>query len=357
VNTGKAIRKFLFISVWLMIGGGMVTLLLAAIGKQKKDQCRDYSIIIKTAKQNLFVDEKNVQQLLMAGTGGKIKGQQLSSINLHQLEQLLEDNHWIKDAELYFDNRDVLHITVTEREPIARIFTIEGSSYYIDSSGQRMPLSDKMSARVPVFTGMPEMKRPTKKDDILFGEVKTAAQFIINDPFWMAQVSQIDITPGPSTSSGWNFEMIPVVGNHLVKLGDGENIAQKFHRLFVFYNEVLSKAGFEKYKTIDVQYAGQVIGVKGNSNSKIDLAQLRTNINKLLQQAKQNENDTIAATKMIIEKPTIQIDSLTAEKKKVTKPVEKIIDRPSSPNPVKSFLKPEEKKVPKAVMQKKVSGE
>jgi hypothetical protein len=52
VNTGKAIRKFLFISVWLMIGGGMVTLLLAAIGKQKKDQCRDYSIIIKTAKQN-----------------------------------------------------------------------------------------------------------------------------------------------------------------------------------------------------------------------------------------------------------------------------------------------------------------
>ena len=96
MNTGKAIKKFLFISVWLMIGGGMVTLLLAAIGKQKKDQCRDYSIIIKTAKQNLFIDEKNVQQLLMAGTGGKIKGQQLSSINLHQLEQLLEENHWIK---------------------------------------------------------------------------------------------------------------------------------------------------------------------------------------------------------------------------------------------------------------------
>lgn len=351
MNTGKAIRKFLFISVWLMIGGGMVTLLLAAIGKQKKDQCRDYSIIIKTAKQHLFIDEKNVQQLLMAGTGGKIKGQQLSSINLHQLEELLEENHWIKDAELYFDNRDVLHITVTEREPIARIFTTEGSSYYIDSSGQRMPLSDKMSARVPVFTGLPEMEKPTKQDIILFNEIKTAAQFIINDSFWMAQVSQIDITPDR------NFEMIPVVGNHLVRLGNGEQIAQKFHRLFVFYNKVLSKAGFEKYKIIDVQYAGQVIGIKGSSNSKIDLAQLKLNINKLLQQAKQIENDTIAATKTIIEKPTIQIDSLNAEKKKAAKPAEKIINRPISPNLVKSFLKPDEEKVPKAVMKKKVNEE
>jgi hypothetical protein len=64
-----------------------------------------------------------------------------------------------------------------------------------------------------------------------------------------------------------------------------------------------------------VQYAGQVIGVKGNSNSKIDLALLRSNINKLLQQAKQNENDTSIATKMIIEKPTIQIDSTNCGKK------------------------------------------
>ena len=351
MNTGKAIRKFLFITVWLMIGGGMVTLLLAAIGKQKKDQCRDYTITITSKQNNLFVDEKNVRQLLMAATAGKIKGQPLATINLHQLEQLLEDNQWIKDAELYFDNRDVLHITITEREPIARIFTTIGTSYYIDSSGQRMPLSDKKSARVPVFTGYPEIKRPNEKDNDLFNQVKTAALYIINDPFFMTQVSQIDIT------ADRNFEMIPVVGNHLVKLGNGENITQKFHRLFVFYNEVLGKAGFDKYKTIDVEYAGQIIGIKGNDNSKVDLAQLKLNINKLLQQAKQNEDDTIAATKIIIEKPTVKIDSLTAEKKKTTKTAEKIIYRPSSPNPVKSILKTDEKKVPKAVMPKKVNGE
>ena len=72
----------------------------------------------------------------------------------------------------------------------------------------------------------------------------------------MAQVAQIDITPER------NFEMIPVVGNHTVILGDGENMEQKFHRLFVFYKNVLSQTGFDKYKAINVQYAGQVVGVK-----------------------------------------------------------------------------------------------
>ena len=60
--------------------------------------------------------------------------------------------------------------------------------------------------------------------------------------------------------------MIPVVGNHMVKLGNGENIEQKFNRLFIFYKQVLSKTGFDKYKTIDVQYAGQVVASKKDEN-------------------------------------------------------------------------------------------
>ncbi|MBL0131954.1 MAG: hypothetical protein IPP43_13305 [Chitinophagaceae bacterium] len=34
----------------------------------------------------------------------------------------MEKNTWIEEAELYFDNRDVMHVTVTEKEPVARVF-------------------------------------------------------------------------------------------------------------------------------------------------------------------------------------------------------------------------------------------
>jgi cell division protein FtsQ len=333
VNTGKTIRKIVFIGMWLVIGGGMVVLLAAAVRKQKNDRCRDYSITVKGQPGNLFVDGKEVEKLMMAATTGKIKGQPISTIHLRQLEQLLEDNTWINDAQLYFDNRDVLHITVTEREPIARIFNTAGKSYYIDSSLSRMPLSDKVSARVPVFTDFPEKNILTSKDSLLLKDVRTIATFIIHDDFWMSQVAQIAITPERE------FEMIPVVGVHTVELGDGTGIAAKFHRLFVFYDKVLSKTGFDKYKTIDVQYEGQVVGSKSPAGmNKIDSVQLRRNVEKLLKQANDAETDTIPAITQVNENSVLNMDNAAAEMKPVITPV--VVPVKPATNSVVTPMKP-----------------
>lgn len=259
--------------------------LVAAIGEKSSKHCNDYEIRIKGAQANLFIDEKDVTNMVLSGTDGKIKGKLISEFNLRKLEQLLKDNTWIQDADLYFDNHNVLHISVKEREPIARVFTTAGNSFYIDSSARRMPLSEKKSARVPVFSGFPEKRILTAKDSVLLGDMKKTAWFILNDPFWMSQTEQIDIV-----SCGlncWQFEMVPTVGNHIVRLGDGEDISKKFHRLFVFYEDVLSKSGFDKYKLIDVQFSGQVVASK-EKMTKVDSAQLRANVEKLLNESSNN---------------------------------------------------------------------
>ena len=290
MNTRKAIRKILFVALWVVIGGGMLTLLIAAIGKQKRIICKDYIITIKGVKEeNFFLGKADIAKLLKAAAKGAIKGQSKASFNLQQMENLLEGNEWIKDAQLYFDNKNVLHISVVEREPVARIFTAAGKSFYIDESEQTMQLSDKLSARVPVFTGFPDKKIKTKKDSLLLQHIRTTAQFINYDLFWASQVAQVDMAPSDADGS-WEFEMIPVIGNHIVKLGSGENIEQKFNRLFIFYKQVLARAGFDKYKTIDVRYAGQVVGGK-SENPKVDSVQLRKNVESLLQQIKKMENE------------------------------------------------------------------
>jgi cell division protein FtsQ len=286
--------------MWLAIGTGMLTLLVAAIGKQKRDHCKDYVIKIQGAEQNLFVDEKEVVKLLKAAAKGNIKGQKKSMINLQQMEMLLEDNVWIRDAELYFDNQEVLHVSVSEREPIARLFTITGRSFYMDETGKRMPLSNKLSAKLPVFTGFPE-KVLGKKDSILVNNVQVTARYILDHPFWMAQVAQIDINPAKE------FEMIPVVGNHVVILGDGENIERKFHRLFIFYKNILSKTGFEKYEAINVQYSGQVVGIRYDAGKK-DTARLRLNVEKLLRQAREMQSDSLIAARALKEQKAIPVD-------------------------------------------------
>jgi cell division protein FtsQ len=354
VNTGQIIRKALFVAVWLTIGAGMLSLLIAAIGKQKRDQCRDYSIKIKGSQEHLFVDEKAIVRILEMGGKGKIRGQKRSSFNLLEIERTLESNVWIRDAEIYFDNHDVLHVSVKEREPLARVFTLTGKSFYIDDSGKMMPLSDRLSARVPVFTGFPA-KIISKRDTALMDNVRTTARIILKNPFWMSQVSQIDI------SADRNFEMIPVVGNHTVLLGDGGDMEQKFHRLFVFYKNVMSKTGFDKYKAVNVQYAGQVVGIK-NNYSKADTVQLRRNVERLLRQAREMQNDSIIASRQLKEQRNIHVEPTIAATVKpangthTNEPNAESFTNPvlvTNPVPVKLFSDEKTSEKAKAVMPKR----
>jgi cell division protein FtsQ len=325
----------------------MLSLLIAAIGKKNREDCTDYTIAIKGTEQNNFIDAGDIKKLLRSGVGSDLKGKKIKEINLKKLEQLLRDNVWIRKAEMWFDNRNVLHVEVYEREPIARIFTIKGNTFYIDSTEKRFPLSEKKSAKVPVFTGFPDKKSYSSKDNLLLDDIRNIATYVKNDPFWMSQIAQIDIT------ADRNFELSPVVGNHLIKLGNGSEIEMKFNRLMIFYKQVLAPKGFDSYSTIDVQYSGQVVGTRrGTEKNKIDTVMLKRRVNEMLRQV-QNQYDSIVALKPIIEKPIISGSQVSTNSLRATR------TQPTSPNTLKAESLPskDESKSntnkPRAVMAKK----
>ena len=291
----------------------MLTLLLAAISSKRKGVCEEYIIRLSGPGSHFFISEQEVTAILKKSCGCELKGEPVESFNLHEMEETLEKNTWISGAELYFDNKNILHVNVSEKEPVARIFTTDGQSFYIDQSGRKMPLSDKLSAQVPVFTGFPGRKKMTVADSALLEGLKQTALFIRNDSFWMAQVAQVDITPGG------NLEMIPVVGNHLVKLGRAENIPAKFRRLMIFYQQVLSQTGMEKYKVIDVQYRGQVVASRYAGDPKVDSVQLRKNVEKLLKQSFEAAQDTTVR----VLAPTTQLEKDSAAARGESLPAEK----------------------------------
>ncbi|MFN8290837.1 MAG: cell division protein FtsQ/DivIB [Chitinophagaceae bacterium] len=292
----------------------------------EKGVCSGYEITLKGPKNNFFINEQEVEQILMKANNGKIKGVPAASFDLNEMERMLRKNSWINAAELYFDNKNLLHVTITEKEPVARIFTADGSSFYIDNTGKTLPLSDELSAKVPVFTGFPGGRVTGAADSTLLNEIKNTALYISNDPFWMAQVAQIDITPERK------FEMIPVVGNHLVRLGDGENMAAKFHRLMLFYKQVLSKTGMDHYKLIDVQYKGQVVASRYAGDPKVDSVQLRKNVEQLLRQSMEAATDTVV-------KPLPQVIQLEKDSADDTNtaslPENEVVnpEQPRNPNP------------------------
>ncbi len=369
MNTKTAIRKIVIIGLWVVIGGGMLLLLIAAMGNQKKDICAGYEIAIKGVKGNdLFVDEKDIVKLVKAATDGNIKGQPRADFDLRRIEDLLEDNPWVKEARLYFDNKNMLQVSVTERSPIARVFTTNGRSFYIDESQQQMQLSDKLSTRLPVFTGFPEKKKLSKADSALLKGIQETATYINAHSFWSAQVAQLDIVR--DGQDNWEMEMIPLVGNHIIKLGDSKNIDKKMERLFTFYKTALSKVGFGQYKTIDVRYEGQVVAGK-SENPKVDNAELKKSVDRLLQQVKEAERNSEKHAAMTTAKPEVTkpvvLSSLPEEAIGEPEKNEEIKEEEVKAKPVadnkKNTAGPTEKKevtkkaaaqrTPKAVMPKK----
>lgn len=265
-----SIKNILLATLWIALGGATVFLLAAAIKSKPAKHCKDTAIEIEDVSNNFFVDKKDIRNTIARVEGPGFIGKEIGSFNLKKLETELEKNVWIKSAELFFDNNEVLKVTVKEREPIARVFTTTGTTFYIDDELAMLPLSEKFSARLPVFTGFPSDKKVlAKSDSNLLGEIKIISLALQKDTFSMAMIEQVDIT------SQRIFEMIPKIGNQLIVFGDATDVEAKLSKLKLFYKEIMVKAGWNTYSVINVQYKNQVVA-KRKGAEDITADSLRT---------------------------------------------------------------------------------
>jgi cell division protein FtsQ len=189
--------------------------------------------------------------------------------------------------------------------------------------------------------------------------MKSVAQYIYNHEFWNAQVGQIDIT------AERKFELIPVIGDHVIKIGSVENIETKLNNLLLFYKQVLSKTGFNKYSVLDVQYEGQVVAANRGATSAVDSIQLKKNIQELLSRKLEEEQNNVAYQTIPVKDSTIKtVEQSTIVTKNTTpipveaKPKNPVKSTPAKTTTSKAVEKPKQQakkptsKQPKAVMRK-----
>jgi cell division protein FtsQ len=284
VSRKRIIRKIIIVAAWLVVGSGLLTLLIAANSSQHTRKCKQLVISI-TGADKIYIEKTDIKKLLATKLKGSIINKPLTDFNLSGLEKVLKTHAWIKNAELFFDNQDVLHVLVTEKEPVVRVFTKNGATFYLDSAGKKMPLLQNTNIRLAVVTNFPDYKNASAKDSALVNGLKDLIAFINANEFWKAQIAQVDVT------EDYHFELIPTVGNHIIRFGSGENVEDKFKRLYVFYQQVLSKTGFDKYRIVDVQYADQIVGVKKEAVAQVDSIQLQKNIELLMNETHVQEAD------------------------------------------------------------------
>lgn len=344
-------KKRLIQAAWILAGIGTVVLMGAAMQKKNRKTCTDIKIEITGIEENMFIDEKDILELV--NQNRKVIGTAIAMLNLRSMETLLEKNPWVKNAEMFLDNQQVLQIQIEERQPVARVFTMQGSSFYLDSAGVRLPLSDKLSARVPMFTGFPSDNiKLSKPDSALLKDVVKLGRYILADSFWTAQVAQIDIEPGRQ------FELVPVFGDHVVSIGSAEELDAKFNRLYTFYKQAWLQNGIHYYEKINVQFDKQVVavkkgmgGIRQDSTAALELIRQMTvpvaDISTVL--AEKNEpvkTDSVTRPAVIVQKPvkeTMPVKTVTNINNKInTKPLSNKVDPKKKPEP-KAEMKKQQK--------------
>jgi len=284
-------KKIFITTAWILFGTGVMIVFGAAMSKKGQHACTGIEVVLKTPTTDVFIDEKDIRELLEQTF--HITGTAISKLPLRSMELLLAHNPWIADAEIFVDNNNQLHAKIEERQPIARIFTLQQNSYYLDSAGVQLPLSDKLVARVPVFTDFPSDQAVLSvPDSLLMEDILSISRYISADSFWMAQVSQIAIVAGNQ------FEIYPLTGRPIIRLGNGTNLAEKFQKLDAYFRSDYFKLGYTLYPVIDVRYLRQLIGIRNEANG-VDSTRFYQAVQGINQRATQLSEPEVTPTKAL----------------------------------------------------------
>jgi cell division protein FtsQ len=153
----------------------------------------------------------------------------------------------IQTSEVFVSINGVLKAVVTQRTPIARVFSEEGS-YYIDSKGNKMPLSGIQTARLPLVLG--EITTANEK------EIYDLLWLIYNDDFLKKNITGIEILPSGSlkmTNRNYNYE---------IEFGKTVEIARKFDNYKAFFQKAVHDTLIDTYKIINLKFTQQVVCTK-----------------------------------------------------------------------------------------------
>ncbi|MBP6810045.1 MAG: cell division protein FtsQ/DivIB [Saprospiraceae bacterium] len=202
-----------------------------------------------------LISERDVRQALLAAFGSDLENSELVNLQVERMERVLEGDPFVKNADVYIDQNNQLHIKIDQREPVVRVLDNNGNNYYLDAAGKKMPPSKNFAARVIVATGnvspytpeFREKRKSTLKD--LFHITQT----LLTDEFLKSFIQQIHV------NNRGEFILVPLVGDQKIELGSARKLEDKLNRLKIFYQQGMPYEGWRKYETINLKYSGQVV--------------------------------------------------------------------------------------------------
>ncbi len=227
----------------LMLGA---VIFLFSFSSERNESRALKKVDIIFADNEAFITRDKVNKLLIQNYGS-VTGIRKDRLDLNSVEKTLDSDPMIDKAEVFTTVDGRLEAVVRQRKPVARIYN-GGISYYIDSKGRQMPLSENYTARVPIVTG--EIDSADK--DRLHGLLR----YINEDEFLKKNIIGVEVYANGGMrmrSRGYEYDIM---------FGRPINIEKKFNNYKAFLQEAVKDTLIEQYKTINLKFTQQVVCTK-----------------------------------------------------------------------------------------------
>ena len=259
-NLLHKIKPIIFSFLWFLLGVWFVVFISSSNKAQQNIICSDAHVEIDYDKGDFFVGKSDIKKMIANQLPDGKFNVPVKAINLEKVEQSLEDNPYIADAEVYIDINGQMWVNITQRHPILRIINTENNSYYVSDDGEKMPITVEFASRVPIATGNIQDNNNSEGQiqSPVVEELYQLAKFVDKKPFWKAQIEQIYINDDS------DIILVPKLGNHEIIFGhfDEKTAEDKLEKLMIFYKEGLANVGWSTYNTINVKYKNQIVCTK-----------------------------------------------------------------------------------------------
>ncbi len=242
----KKMKFFNWTNIRLMLMIAVVIFLYSFTSYRNEHRKIRKTEVVFVGENTLFLKSEMVNKLLIE------KNQDLKTINkvdldLMKLEASINKQEMIQKADVFVSVDGVLKAVVKQKTPVGRVFD-EAGSFYIDYEGNKMPLSDNYTARVPLLSGEITVVKKEKLSEVL--------RMINEDEFLKKNIIGVQVLPNGSlvmANRNYDFQ---------IDFGRTINIEKKFKNYKAFFQKAVSDSTLNKYKRINLKFTKQVVCIK-----------------------------------------------------------------------------------------------
>ncbi len=239
-------KYFKWINVRIILMFGLILFLYSFTSNRNNSRKLVKTDIIFNDSQDVFIEAETVNKLLIENKSD-VKGIRKEQLDLNRLEKALNNHNMIEKSEVFVTVDGVLKAVIKQKTPIVRVIT-ESGSFYIDYEGNRMPLSEIQSARIPLVSGNEEWIEKEEFNELF--------RYIYDDEFLKKNIIGIQILPnGGVKLANRNYD-------YVIDFGKPQSIDRKFANYKAFFQKASSDSTLLKYKKVNLKFTQQVVCTK-----------------------------------------------------------------------------------------------